>query len=350
RFAFSNTIRCRPKEIDPEKIKLGKQNRLPKDSEIKACSHYLDEEIKSLKKLKLIVALGAVALKRFFGKSGIKSDQARGTILNHPTYGPVLVTYHPAKPLHVKDTQERAAIESSIIEDYKKVGEFLRGGIQHKEADYKHYVVRNLKQAEWLFSALNKSEIFSFDIETSSFDYLDSKILSISFSWQNRTAVTLPFYYQGLKPFWSDSEFKKVFSGLKFVLENPAVKKIAHNGKFDMQHLRSFGIKVENFYADTMLMHYLIDENSFHDLKTLAWIYTDVGGYDREFDEERKKIARDKGVGSYESVSFADLPHEKLWKYSNLDADVTFRLFNIFWPMLKREKLEDIFFEFYMPM
>ena len=43
------------------------------------------------------------------------------------------------------------------------------------------------------------------------------------------------------------------------------VKKIAHNGKFDIKFIQyHWNITVKNFWVDTMLLHYLLDENKKH--------------------------------------------------------------------------------------
>jgi len=332
---IANVIRCRPATGNP-----AKPNRPPRPTEIQSCAPYLDAEIAALQP-KLIVALGATAFTRLTGLGGI--EKLRGKVFHTQMYGPVIGTFHPARILRVP--QE----EPLFLQDLTTAKNFIADTAHAIPQDVSHRVVRTMSQAAWLFEELRKAEMFSFDIETSATDYLNSKILSVSFSWKERTAVTLPFYKQGLVPMWGEADYATVFNGLKAALENPQSKKIAQNGKFDIQHLFSAGISVRNFYADTLLMHYLIDENLPHDLKTLAMMYTDAGGYEDDLLDLRKSIAKSKGI-PYTELSFAELPEEELWKYANMDADVTLRLFHVFWPEIQRQKLEGVLFELLMPM
>jgi len=184
RFGFANVVRCRPVKyvIDKEGNQINK-NRPPTDIEIRACSSFLDQEISKLKNLKLIVSLGAIGLKRLLNNAKLHIEQVRGTLFNNTPYGPVLATYHPARALHSYDEREKAKITAAFVEDLKKINTILNYSRKSIHS-YSHFIVKKLSQAEWLFSQLNLQSIFSFDIETSNFDYLNSKILCISFSWR----------------------------------------------------------------------------------------------------------------------------------------------------------------------
>jgi DNA polymerase-1 len=169
-----------------------------------------------------------------------------------------------------------------------------------------------------------------------------------SFSWQVGTGVVLPLLQQYSKPFWSPGEYDEIQKLVKSVLENPNIKKIAQNGKFDIQQARHAGINVQNFYADTMLQHYCINENIDHGLKMLAWLYTDYGGYEEELDTIREKYAKEAGISKKEA-SFNIIPNEILWKYSGMDPDVTLQIYYKLLPILEAEGTIKIFQELYMP-
>lgn len=350
RLGFTYAVRCRPKETNEEKIRQGRRDRLPSDIELKACSDYLEQEISSLSNLKLIVCLGSTASKRIIGSTGAQYDSLIGKVVN-TLYAKALFMFHPSKLSSTTSHKERAELEAKASTAMSYVKGVLQGVVQkplRKPVTYR--VIRNVEQAKWLFDKLSSSEVFSFDLETSALDFLESHVLCISLSFKEQTGYVLPFYKQYLVPFWdSDEDYNFIYSRIKSILENSSLKKIGHNGKFDILHLRSFGINVKGYYFDTMLMHFALDENSSHGLKELSWSYTDMGGYDDELEEIRNKIKDERGI-SYREVSFDLLPEEKMWEYAAADADVTLRLFNIFFPRLKEENLLDLYSVYYRPM
>lgn len=101
-------------------------------------------------------------------------------------------------------------------------------------------------------------EIVAFDVETTGIDVFLDEIIGISF--------TLPsidrHYYVALEPM-DDSRALPIeaLQLLKPALENPNVKKVAHNGTFDMAILQNYGIEVANLYHDTMTAMHLLNEN-----------------------------------------------------------------------------------------
>jgi DNA polymerase-1 len=196
---------------------------------------------------------------------------------------------------------------------------------------------------------LKQAKEFSYDLETSSLDYLSSRILSISFSWKAETAATIPFFRQHLEPIWTEDENKAIYAKLKSIMEDSQYRKIAQNGKFDNQHLFSNKIKLQGFYGDTLLAHYCVNENESHGLKALAWVYTDVGGYDNKLEELRDIWSKKLGIPKKE-LSYADLPHEELWEYANCDADVTLRIWKILYAEMVAQGVDGFFYDYMMPM
>lgn len=346
-IALLNLVKCRPVETNQNRLDAGFKNRPPSATELKACSEYINQEIKSITGRKVILALGAGVLKWLYGKNSLKFDKVRGELLNHTDYGNIIVTHHPAKLMHAKDAREKAHLSAQIVEDIRKVKAIAGNDVTALQTT-QHYIIRKVNQVDWLVNQLEASKIFTFDIETSSLDHLQSTLLCYSFSWKKGVAAVLPLVGQHCRSLWSPEDYDYIQTQLKRIFENPNTKKVAHNGKFDIQHIKHQGIEVSNFYADTMIMHYLIDENTAHDLKSLSCVYTDVGGYESELDDLRKAIAKDTAI-SLKKLSYATLPEDKLWKYAGMDADVTFRLLYTLWPLLEKEGLTPILRELYIP-
>ncbi len=131
-------------------------------------------------------------------------------------------------------------------------------------------------------------------------------------------------------PVFSEEEINNlILPVLREILEDPAKELIAHNGKFDVQWLRykhGFNIHLQ---FDTCIAHYLLDENSAHNLKQVASAYTDIGNYAHDFQAYEDRFNR--------------APEELFYQYSCADADATYRLYTVFKPLLAEKKLDKTF-------
>lgn len=318
-----------------------------KDVEIKACSSYFEEDVKQLKQLKVIVCLGTVATNKVFGKLGLNISSLRQYPIWHPKYNAHIVsTYHPSAVLKATSFYEKSALKGALIEDIMKAVKLTQ--YHYEPLQHQSYVCDSMSRVRWLFEQLNQQELVAWDTETDSLDYLSSEILCHSFSWKIGTGVVLPILGQYNKAVWKEEELKEIQALLKDFLENDKIKKIAHNGKYDKQTCRNHGINVQNLYADTMIMHYLANENIDHGLKLLAWLYTDYGGYDEDLKNIVKTYAKELDIAA-KSASYNILPTDILWPYASKDTDTTLQLYFKLLPILEQERTDIIFFELYMP-
>ena len=185
-----------------------------------------------------------------------------------------------------------------------------------------------------------------------------------SFSAQKGIAYTIPWKHPQF--FKTPTERQAVYEELKLIYEGPQ-KKIFHNGKFDVQMLHSNGIEVNNFYFDTMLAHYLLDENSKHDLETVGAMFTDIGSYkDVVMDYIKGKIDIDDTTGqpwvavrvkgkitnkeTKRDSTIYDCPVPLLQKYSAIDSDVTFRVYEVLSPLIEKDECTDVLTKIMMPI
>jgi len=308
----TNVLRCRPPA-----------NKLPTSkTEVKgmldACYPYLRDEISRVRP-KVIIPLGNVALLSLTNKEGITKKRGR-VIYDDELKASIVPTFHPAAVLR------NPHYEDVVVNDFKRVKSLI-GGVSVK--DSVKYVIANTKElASKLFERLLEVDLFSLDIESDDV-ILDAPILGIGFSWKEHTGAYLPLVGQNLEDIWG-LEYTWVIENLKKVLAGNQ-EKIAHNGKFDLKLLKRNGIDVNNFCYDTMLDHYLAvtEIQGTHGLKDLAWMYTDMGGYDSTLD-----------VFPWKKEGFRCIPTNVLGEYCCADADVTLRLFSIFRKEIKKEKME----------
>lgn len=327
---MSNVVRCIPKGTT-------KVVREPEYEEIEACAPYLEQEIAAVKPT-IIVPCGNTALRYILGAKNINITSKRGLEIWSDKYNcKVMPIFHPAAILRNPKyesvtTQDLVRIKASSA----TLGLSALGMGTYEVAD----TPEKLKE---LFKYLETEPEIAVDLETTGLDWQKSEIISVGFCWKERTGWCLPFLKSKTTEeeptvrFWDDATFLKITNRLKHALALPS-KKVFHHGKFDLKHLEYNGFKVANAYFDTMLAHHLIDENAenLHGLKDCAWVYTDMGGYDKEVSDWFNVNKKFKG-------QYIMLPFSILTKYNAADADCTFRLFKKFEPLINAQGLTRLY-------
>ena len=187
---------------------------------------------------------------------------------------------------------------------------------------------------KWL-KILEEKTVIAVDTETSSLDPLEAELVGISFSYEPNKACYIPLGHKekGLK---KDLVLKKI----KNLLEDPSVKKVGQNMKFDFIVLKQNGIEV-NPIEDTMLISYTLDAGSNrHNMDTLSEIH--LG---------HKTITFKELVGSGKNkLNFSDIDVAKATEYAAEDADITLRLYENLKERLDEEKLNKVYEYFEKPM
>lgn len=331
---FSNTVRCLPKGIT-------KAVREPSYEEIEACSPYLEQEIAAVKPT-IIVPAGNTALRYILGAKNVNITSKRGLEIWSEKYKcKIMPVFHPAAILR------NPKYESVTVQDFSRI-KLSSSSKELSSLGMGDYTTADSpEKLNELFSFLEKEPEIAIDLETTGLDWQKSQILSIGFSWKERTGWCLPLLKSKIPAFdtkgdlieeptvrfWDDATHLKITARLQKVFALPS-KKIFHNGKFDLKHLIYNGFKVNNVYFDTMLAHHLLDENAenLHGLKDCAWVYTDMGGYDKEVSDWFNVNKKLKG-------QYIMLPFSILTKYNAADADCTFRLFKKFEPQMVAQGL-----------
>ena len=176
----------------------------------------------------------------------------------------------------------------------------------------------------WL-SALKSSPLFAFDTETTSLDYLDARIVGLSFAIEIGTAAYLPLKHDYLgAP--TQLNFERVLSLFKPLLEDPEQHKVGQNLKYDRHILLNHGIDLQGIKHDTMLQSYVLDSTaSRHDMNSLAEKY--LGRTTIHFED----IA---GKGK-KQLTFNEIEIEQAAPYAAEDADITLQLHQTLWPQLE---------------
>ncbi|HLB58924.1 MAG TPA: 5'-3' exonuclease H3TH domain-containing protein, partial [Bdellovibrionota bacterium] len=112
---------------------------------------------------------------------------------------------------------------------------------------------------EWI-KVLRESRRFAFDTETDSLDHLKAKLVGCSFAYEDSAGIRaayLPLRHEtSLIP--TQLPVEECHQELKPLLEDPSVKKIAQNLKYDYMIMKREGITIHGLGDDTMLMSYCL--------------------------------------------------------------------------------------------
>ena len=169
---------------------------------------------------------------------------------------------------------------------------------------------------DWWLDRLAQFELFAFDTETTSLNYMQAEIVGLSFAVENNKAAYVPLAhdYEGA-PEQLDRD--AVLAQIKPLLENADRLKVGQNLKYDKHVLANYGIDMQGIAHDTMLASYSLNSvASRHNMDALAKHYLDVETI--HFEDIAGKGAKQK--------TFNELELEQAAPYAAEDADITLRL------------------------
>ena len=176
---------------------------------------------------------------------------------------------------------------------------------------------------EWI-SQLQQAELFAFDTETTSLDYMQAELVGVSFSHQAGQAAYVPCAhdYPGAPQQISRDELLQV---LKPLLEDPHRIKVGQHMKYDMNVLARYDVDLQGVAYDTMLESYVLDSTATrHDMDSLSLKY--LGHKTIKFEEVAGKGAQ--------QITFNQVALDIAGPYASEDADITLRLHQTLWPQL----------------
>jgi len=207
------------------------------------------------------------------------------------------------------------------------------------KADYQILLARS--DFDYWLEKLNAAELFSFDTETTSLDYIDAEIVGISFSVKSGEAAYVPVAHD-YENAPAQLPLEWVLSKLKPLLENKRKKIVGQNLKYDMSVLANYNIDVKGHVYDTMLESYVLDSVSTrHNMDALAEKYLDYKT--THFEDVAGKGVKQK--------TFNQIDLEKAGPYAAEDADITLRLHEVIWDKLKARKAQKhVFSHIEMPL
>ncbi len=202
-----------------------------------------------------------------------------------------------------------------------------------------HLVSRSNELAD-LVARLASVKLFALDTETTSKDPIAAELVGLSFSMKLNEAFYIPCGHKDpAAP--AQLELNTVLKMLKPVLENPEMKKVGQNIKYDLVVLERYGIRLAGIIFDTMLASYLINPSKrAHNLDQIALDFLD-----------HKTITYQDVTGKgKQQISFAEVPLEKAVPYACEDADITLMAYHALMPILEKAGLIKLLEDIEMPL
>ena len=191
-----------------------------------------------------------------------------------------------------------------------------------RDVDHSYHIADTPELQQQLIATLARQSAFCFDIETTSLDRFDAKLLGIAFSWKAHEAWYLP-YSEPLR------------AGLQSLFSS-AAEKTGHNLKYDLSVLLNHGIAVEGPFFDTMLADALAHPDRRHAMDYLAGIllnYSPVKLHDLVAAPTANPAGPSDDLFSFaeqtiksKELDVSSIPLDKLAEYAAEDADITWQL------------------------
>lgn len=190
----------------------------------------------------------------------------------------------------------------------------------------------------WL-AKLASAPLICFDSETTSLDPMTAKIVGLSFSVAAGSAAYLPLMHD-----YFDApvqlNFAECLAKIKPILENPAIKKVGQNLKYDQHVLANHGIAINGIAHDTLLQSYVFESHKSHGMDALSERH--LGFKPISFEEVAGKGAK--------QVTFNQVTVETAAEYAAEDADITLQLHQAMYPQVAADsKLDYIYSQIEMP-
>ncbi|MBT8428191.1 MAG: DNA polymerase I, partial [Erythrobacter sp.] len=234
---------------------------------------------------------------------------------------------------------EARRLLASIDQETGAADETDKGPKPQVAADYQ--TVLNLTDLERWLKRLSKAELFAFDTETTSLDYMQAELVGVSFAVEPGEAAYVPLAHR--YPGAPDQlPRERVLDLLRPLLEDDRRAKLGQNLKYDMSVLARHDVALRGIAFDTMLESYVLNATATrHDMDSLAEKY--LGHKTIHFEDIAGKGAK--------QLTFDQIPLEQAGPYAAEDAEVTLRLHRALYSRLEDEPgLQRVFREIEIPL
>ncbi len=211
-----------------------------------------------------------------------------------------------------------------------------------KKIDTKNFnIITKENELLSIIEDIKKKKFFSFDLETSSLDYMEAKIVGISVALSDKKSYYIPIGHSSNIKYKQLSE-KYVLDNLKPILQSEKLKKIGHNLKYDRNVLVNYNINLVGIEHDSMLLSYVYDSTAIrHGLDNAAEKYL-----------SHKTIHYEDVAGKgAKQIPFADVDIDIAAEYACEDAVISLELYNFLWSKVSKDKnIVKVYSDIEMPL
>jgi len=193
--------------------------------------------------------------------------------------------------------------------------------------DHEYHLVDTPELRQQLIKKLSSQTVFCFDTETTGLDANEAELVGISFSIKAHEAWYVPVPE-------NQEEATAVVNEFKALMENEKIGKIGQNIKYDILLFKWYGVEVKGRLYDTMIAHYLIEPELRHNMNFMSESYLKY---------QPVSIETLIGKRGKNQLTMRQVPVSKVTDYASEDADITLQLKEYLWPILEKEKLNELY-------
>jgi DNA polymerase I len=240
--------------------------------------------------------------------------------------------------LHVSTSTPKPLVSASTIAQTQTTDMFAVTQYEANTSRNYETILSEAQLEHWL-AKLQTAPLICVDTETTSLDPMSAQLVGLSFSVAAGCAAYLP-----LKHDYFDApdqlDFSASLNKIKPILENPLIKKVGQNLKYDQHVLANHGITLQGIAHDTLLQSYVLESHKNHGMDDLAERH--LGLKTISFEEVAGKGAK--------QVTFNQVTVEVAAEYAAEDADITLQLHQALHPQIATDaKLDFIYSQIEIP-
>lgn len=223
-------------------------------------------------------------------------------------------------------------------DDYKK-----------EELDLNVKIVSSLEKLENLVETLKKKDFFAIDLETDNINALIANIVGISIAYRDNeeqlkakdfNTFYIPVDHKLIEDLEKNLPLDKTIALFKPLLENPLVKKIGHNLKYEINVFSNYDVILTGLQDDTFISDYVVDPSKAHGLKDIA-----KNTLNYNMTNIVELIGKGKNLITIDQVSV-----DTVGKYAGADSAVSLELSFFLRDKLKATEMLDLYEKIELPL
>ena len=199
---------------------------------------------------------------------------------------------------------------------------------------HEYHLVETEEQLLSLIQLLEGAKIISLDTETTSTNAIEAQLVGLSFAIEEHKAYYIPVPED-------NNEAQKIVEKFRPIYENADTVKVGQNIKYDLEVLRNYDVYLQGPLFDTMVAHYLLQPEQYHNMDFMAEVYLNYN-----------TVHIDELIGPKGKTqkNMRQLAPNDVYAYACEDADITLQLKNVLEPKLKEVGVDQLFHEVEMPL